>query len=150
MTYATKVDWWLALLVAAAVASGPVIAFVTAPNPEEGLRVALQVAIYALPALAVIFLLAWPVHYKVEEQELVVRSGLLLRWKIPYERITRVRPTHNPLSSPAWSLDRLQIDWDGGMILISPKDQGRFLEELAARAGLERRGMDWVRGMVAG
>jgi len=149
MTYATKVDWWLALLVAAAVASGPVIGFVTAPNPEEGLRVALYVAIFALSALAVIFLLAWPVHYQMQERELVVRSGLL-RWKIPYERITRVRRTRKPLSSPAWSLDRLQIDWGGDTILISPKDQERFPDDLAARTGLERRGMEWVRATLPG
>ncbi len=150
MTYETKVDWWLALLVAGAIVSGPVIAFAVAPTRDEGLRAALYVLIWVLPALAVIFGLAWPVHYEMEERELVVRSGLFLRWNIPYQAISRVRRTRSPLSSPAWSLDRLRIDWDGDTILISPKDRDRFLEDLAARAGLERRGTEWVRGAPAG
>lgn len=150
MNYRTKADWWLALLVAGALAAGPVGVLVTAPTWEAVLREEVRVLAWVLPAAAVVILLTWPIRYELAEKELVVRSGLFLRWKIPYDKITRVRPTHNPFSSPAWLLDRLQIDWGGDTILISPKDQERFPDDLAARTGLERRGMEWVRATLPG
>ena len=48
--------------------------------------------------------------------------------------IREVRPTTNPLSAPALSLDRLRIDYEEGgrvrSLLVSPKDKEGFLQEL--------------------
>jgi hypothetical protein len=47
------------------------------------------------------------------------------------DEIESIRPTHNPLSSPALSLDRLNIELHTGRnILISPKDKSGFLQAL--------------------
>ena len=50
--------------------------------------------------------------------------------------IKTVTPTSNPLSSPALSLDRLQINYGRwGSIMISPKDKEAFIQDLEKRCG---------------
>jgi hypothetical protein len=88
-----------------------------------------------LPGL--VLLLAVPIVYEITADELVVRSGLLLRWRIPIAAVVSVEPTGSLLSSPAWSLDRLEVRYRRGgslsRILISPREKPAFLAELAAR-----------------
>ena len=59
---------------------------------------------------------------------------MVFRWKININDITQIEPTHNPLSSPALSLDRLKIYYrkDGRVatVMISPKDKEGFLNIL--------------------
>ena len=65
--------------------------------------------------------------YRVSDGECLVRSGPF-RWRIPLDDIEAVRATRNPLSSPALSLDRLEIRYAGGRkIMISPLDRAGFL-----------------------
>ena len=64
--------------------------------------------------------------------------------------IDEVRPDRNPASAPAWSLDRLRVDYrkngEHAFIMISPEDKDAFVEELARAApGLEMRGDRLVR-----
>jgi hypothetical protein len=80
--------------------------------------------------------------YTLTRHELIIRSGPF-RWTIPLNSIEEVFPTHNPLSSPACSLDRLHIRYRGsrGGIMISPRDKTAFLQDLTAREpGLRREG----------
>jgi hypothetical protein len=45
--------------------------------------------------------------------------------------VRSVRPTHNPLASPALSLDRLRVELPiHGDLLLSPKDKAGFLQAL--------------------
>ena len=85
----------------------------------------------------ILVLLAYPVNYEITTSTLEIRSGILLHYKIPLSSIGRVVPTRNPLSSPAWSLDRLRIDYFKNgrerFILISPEDKKTFLTELIER-----------------
>lgn len=81
----------------------------------------------------VILLLTYPLRYEILPSELKVRCGLM-RWRVPLASIQEVRPTKNPSSAPAWSLDRVQIDYlkDGETrsLLISPQDKSAFMREL--------------------
>lgn len=67
--------------------------------------------------------------------ELRIHSGPFV-WRVPLADVDRVKPTRNPLSGPAPSLDRLEVRYGGGrrFVLISPEDKGGFLRALAARA----------------
>ncbi|HEX7232134.1 MAG TPA: PH domain-containing protein, partial [Candidatus Binatia bacterium] len=47
-------------------------------------------------------------RYTITPDMLLVRSGPFA-WAIPLREITRIEPTYNPASSPAFSLDRLSI-----------------------------------------
>jgi hypothetical protein len=70
-------------------------------------------------------------YYVIDGATLVIRSSFLT-WRVPIAEITRVTPTRNPLSSPALSLDRLQIEYGRKLILVSPEEKERFIEALRA------------------
>ena len=70
-------------------------------------------------------------YYLIDGDTLVIRSSFL-KWRVPIARILSVTPTRNPVSSPALSLDRLAILYDGKRILVSPRDKQRFIEALRA------------------
>lgn len=99
-------------------------------------------------SFAVVFVISVPTEYVVTGTELVIRSGRL-RTSIPLTGIQRVYRTHNPLSAPAWSLDRLGIDYRSGgqrrLALISPARREEFLTVVGQRAGLEHRGSELTR-----
>ncbi|MGH9814348.1 MAG: PH domain-containing protein [Candidatus Acidiferrales bacterium] len=129
MVYRSKVDAWIALLVGG---GALVSVFVGAMLLWQGQRLGWLVMLL-MPGL--LRLLAWPIDYEITEAELIIRAGVL-RWRIPLAAIVNVEPTRNPLSSPAWSLDRLRVRWRRGArirwIQISPEDKLAFLLELAA------------------
>ena len=140
MVHRSKKDLWIVLLVAAAVL-GPVIAGIarlTASRPATGEALILIAA--GLGFGAVLLLLAAPTYYQITPGTLIIKSGVL-RHRIPLASIEAIRPTRNPLSAPAWSLDRLRIDYRHGdgmrFALVSPQDKRGFMEEVAgADAGL--------------
>ncbi len=89
-------------------------------------------------------LLNWPVRYEITSQALKVRGGLV-RWNIPLGSITKVRPSRNPISAPAWSYARLRVDYQKNnknyFVLISPAEREAFLQKLAqATPGIEGTG----------
>jgi hypothetical protein len=72
-------------------------------------------------------------HYTITSDMLLVRSGPFA-WVIPLREITRIEPTRNPASSPAFSLDRLSIYYGlGNRLMISPTDKENFLATLRKR-----------------
>lgn len=89
-----------------------------------------------VPALTLIFpltfILSLLLHtrYTITESEVLIVCGPLA-WQVPVQQITRIRPTRNPLSSPALSLDRLEIRYGKyDSVLVSPADQAGFLAAL--------------------
>jgi hypothetical protein len=81
-------------------------------------------------------------RYALTESTIIVQSGPF-RWVIDLEAITEAFPTRNPLSSPACSLDRLQIRYGKSRLgmMISPQDKAGFLRDLVARfPGLKLNG----------
>lgn len=133
MIFNSKVDLWIALVIG----GGFVLCAYSAIDQARMTRSWLSVLPAAL--FAGVLLLFLPTKYVLGEEQLTVRSGLM-HWEIPYAAIETVTPTHNPLASPALSLDRLRIDYKGGAVMISPKDKEDFLAELAKHAGLARSG----------
>lgn len=90
-------------------------------------------AVFVMLVSAAFVLWIWAkTGYTLTETHLLVQSGPL-RWQIPLASIRRVRPSNNPLSSPALSFQRLEVRHDKGSILISPQDRARFLAELRRR-----------------
>lgn len=134
--YTSKIDTWLKLVLVGAMATC-LIAFVFA------LRTGSNTAIVAiLPALTIgaglpVWLMT-STTYTLSGTTLMVKSGPF-KWQVPIEQITSIKPTSNPLSSPALSLDRLQIDYGRGQsIMISPKDKDQFIQDLEMRRGKNR------------
>ena len=71
--------------------------------------------------------------YVIEHKDLTVFAGLY-KVNIPVASITSITDSRNALASPAFSLDRLEIKYgEGEMILISPKDKSAFLADLGRK-----------------
>ncbi|MBK0369899.1 PH domain-containing protein [Flavobacterium agrisoli] len=69
--------------------------------------------------------------YTIEKENLNIKCGFFVSKNIEIKTIRKISETHNILSSPAGSIDRLEIVYNKfDSILISPKDKKRFLEDL--------------------
>jgi hypothetical protein len=87
--------------------------------------------VLAVPILLV-FWVAATTRYKLSGEHLEIRCAFM-RSTLPLRTIRRLRPTRNPQSAPALSLDRLEITHDAGIALISPANRDTFISELRAR-----------------
>lgn len=146
--YPSKVDAWLAAILIAAVGITLVsmlpVFLIPGAFAEAWWSVLLVLLIWGF-VLSIIF----PLYYEITPSSLLIRSGWTRR-EIPLSSIQGVVPSRNPISSPALSLDRLQVNYTQGVrprsILISPRDKTDFLLTLAENAGnLELQGDRLVR-----
>lgn len=141
--FRSKVDWWLALILVA-VPLVELAALVLAFQRGDSDAVVASAMGCALAA-AIYGLLLVPIRYGVDREHLVIRFGVVRR-RISFQSIREVRPTRNPLTSPALSLDRLSIHIGGGRLaLVSPVEREEFLDLVALRAGLTRQGYRLIR-----
>lgn len=123
MTYSSKVDVWIAVLLAA-VPVGLTI--------EAIFFRSLLVGIVAIFVLVLYGLLIFPMSYELGPDALMVRSGII-RTSIPYREIRHVRPSQSWLSAPALSFDRIEIAYGNSRtLLISPRERAGFLQDLSA------------------
>ena len=135
--YPTKIDWWLRPLLVVPVVSG-------------GLSIALAhdhttvfVGWAALAAYALLMLtLGWPIRYTISPEELEIQFGLVHR-HIRWDRLVSMDYSQNPLSSPAFSLDRIDVRYASASgsersILISPVDREAFMGDCARASGHHR------------
>lgn len=69
-------------------------------------------------------------RYIVDSDTLKVRAGPFF-WNLPVSDIHSLSPTRSPLSSPALSLDRIQINYGAGKrLIVSPDDRRGFADAL--------------------
>ena len=81
--------------------------------------------------LTLVLNLFFTTAYTVSGDVLHIRAGLLYSMEVDISRIKKIRESNNPISSPAASLDRLEIafnKWD--TVLISPKNKMGFILHL--------------------
>ena len=88
--------------------------------------------IITLGALLVFILYIFlSIQYKINDKILTVKAGFLVNTKIDIQKIKKIKKTFNPLSSPAASIDRLEICYNNGdFVLISPKNRDQFIKDL--------------------
>ena len=73
-------------------------------------------------------------YYTIDGNKLKVKSGFLLNRSYEISRITKINETYSPISAPAASLDRLEINLDNGHnVIISPKRKYEFIDDLKKR-----------------
>ncbi len=142
----SKRDLWIVILVWA----GMLVAiFAAVAQFRTGAPLLQRMLILATSVVVVAFVLSmiYSIRYTLGSKDLKVSFGPF-RYTIPLAAIDLVRPSRNPLSSPAASLDRLLIKWDDGRkrVLISPQDKMAFMDELKSRCThLARVGDELVR-----
>ena len=125
MVFKSAVDWWYYLVV---VVVTIVTLFVILPPLASGqLSIPLGVAIIILSVGLPVWLLL-STSYRVETDSMLINSGPF-SWTIPLAEIQSIEPSRSPLSSPALSLDRLEIQYGSGKsVLVSPVDREAFLD----------------------
>lgn len=90
-----------------------------------GLAVVVGVAIF----VTYIFLTT---YYQIDGKSVKIRCGLFFNLKVDIDTILSISETNNPLSSPATSIDRLEIKYQRDRkidtVMISPKDKTGFIK----------------------
>ena len=127
--FRSKVDGkfrWLTLLLPGVA----LVAFLTSPG---GPLRWLPVGLLLLAALLVCWILV-STYYELEAAELVAHSGPFT-WRIPLAELKAVRDSSSARSGPALSMDRIEIVYGAGRVLmISPADKAEFLAAVRRRA----------------
>ncbi len=144
LIFPSKVDRWILVLMAVPLAIS-VVAVGSAlashpPLPAVLLMVGLEVVILALVSRTF-----KSTRYEVTSREVIARSGPF-RWRIEIDGIESIRPSQSVISSPALSLDRLEIRYAGGKtLLVSPQDREGFLAAVVERSRHLHRAGEHVR-----
>lgn len=136
-SYNSKVDLWLIILLSLSIcgASAWLISL-------EGTYSAKGIAFGLVLLLFNITLPLWFIircHYviDIDTGTLIIRFGPVT-WNIPFNSISQVTNTSELSFSPSLSLERLKIVYGKGrVILISPKQQERFVRELTLQLNTE-------------
>jgi hypothetical protein len=138
MIHRSKKDTWLVSLILSSVLIPLLVGIFLLIATDVNQPLGWTLTIIGANTAIVILLLTYPLRYEIHPSELTVRCGLR-RWRIPLSSILDVRPTRDSASAPAWSLDRVRIDYlkDGKAcsLLISPKDKSAFMREIASVRG---------------
>jgi hypothetical protein len=104
-----------------------IILFGTVPAVIKTGRIELVIMI-----LVVIFI-AWVwfgTGYEIADNQLKISCGPF-KLTVPLSEITEIRRTRSPLSSPACSLDRMEIRYGKSKrVMISPGDQENFIKTI--------------------
>ncbi|EEG77094.1 PH domain-containing protein [Dethiobacter alkaliphilus] len=123
MYFRSKYDWWLIIIIVAAIIALILSAVENFPS----------VLSYVLIGISI--LMGWiffGTGYWLLEDRIMIKCGPL-QWTVILSEITSVRPTRNPLSAPASSVDRLEIHHKKGSVLVSPRNKQQFLQLLKER-----------------
>ena len=93
-------------------------------------RVWIGILIMLLTTLFIIYTFL-SIKYEIENDNLNIKCTILMNTHIEIKSIRKVTETYNPLSSPAASIDRLEISYNKfDSILISPKHKKEFIKNL--------------------
>jgi hypothetical protein len=97
----------------------------------------------ALVMLCLLFLfvvhLFMTTYYVINGNKLTIKCGFLYNKTIDITTINKISETNNPLSSPATSIDRLELTYGKfDSVLISPKQKKEFINAMIAiNSGIE-------------
>lgn len=120
--YPSKISYGLLIFVLAVIGYSIVISISHANWTGIGI---------SLLTLIFVFYVFFSVYYVIEGNNLVIRVGILFKWKIEISTIKIIAESNSWISAPAASLDRLKISYNNHHnIVVSPKDKEGFIREL--------------------
>lgn len=80
-----------------------------------------------------VFHMFYTTEYIITNGVLNVKSGFFFRRSIIIDKIASIKETNNATSSPAFSLDRLEIQYEWNKkILISPQHKEKFIQQITS------------------
>ena len=140
--FTSKIDFWLAFLIL-----GSSLLLILVPVWEwvyndSSIRRILFISLFTMPGAILLLLIFFNVKYSLSDDELFVKNGFSTQ-RIPLKDIIYIIPTNSMLSAPALSLERIEIRYEGGSIVISPKNKDGFYRAIQERVpALETDGDD--------
>ncbi len=140
--FTSKIDFWLAFLIL-----GSSLLLILVPVWEwmynnSSIKRILFISLFTMPGAILLLLIFFNVKYSLSDDELFVKNGFSTQ-SIPLKDIIYIIPTNSMLSAPALSLERIEIRYEGGSIVISPKDKDGFYRAVQERVpALETDGDD--------
>ncbi len=130
--YRSKIDHWLWIIIAI-IYIGCFIPIILDLNHSWKLYL-LLIASNIIPVFLIINIYT-NTYYSIDEDKLTLRikSGFIINYKYDINKITKIRSTRTWLSSPALSLDRIELTIGRyNKVVISPKHKAQFINHLKA------------------
>lgn len=94
----------------------------------EKIWIGLALIFLVIAFIAYVFLAT---YYQLDNISLRVKCGIFFDRTINLDTIKEIKETNNPISSPAASLDRLEIRYNTyDAVIISPKEKGAFINNM--------------------
>jgi hypothetical protein len=130
--FESKVDMWLVAIIVASL--GMPIGLTVSRIIYSGFDHEAVILLFAvLPAVLPLVFLFKTTYYVVTDESIIAHC--LFSRTMPLASVKSLRPTRNPLSAPALSLDRIEIVSNSGdRFLVSPKDKQAFVSAVVRRA----------------
>lgn len=105
----------------------------------QHLLIQMAYGVFALVAIGISLWILFRTCYTIETGTLRIVSGPF-KWIIPLDEVKEVRASRSVLSSPALSLNRLEIRYGKNKsILVSPKDLQGFKNAIKKARGLGKQ-----------
>jgi hypothetical protein len=121
-------------LAVAGVAAPSVAAVAVGTTAQRGASVPLALAIVSAVVAVLVVWIVLATYYEITDELLIAHSGPFA-WRIPLRSISAVRASRSVRSGPALSMERLEVTWGAGQVLlISPRDAAGFMAALHRRA----------------
>ncbi len=120
--YKSKIDLWLIIILT--LVFGGIVIFSIIKKDWIGFIIAIIPTIFIWDMFKSTF-------YIITEEELIIRCGIFYKLVIKITDIRKISESNDLISSPALSIDRLEILYNRfDTILISPKKKYEFLQSI--------------------
>ena len=130
MNFKSKIDWWFHLIVVLFTIMTLWLLYSYITN-KIGLIVLILFVSLLILLILPIYLFT---YYVFEDSYLHIRGGLIVNIKINYKNIVSFKESNDIISSPALSMDRLEIEYYENscrnFILISTNRKQEFMDKL--------------------
>jgi len=125
MYFPSKRDLWLGSLILGLMLLGTLPAF---------LRPSKAQLLILVPVILFVGWIWFGTGYEILENELKIYCGPFRR-RVPLQDIKEIKKTRNPSSSPACSLDRMEIKYGKSKrVMISPADKDNFIKTMIEKS----------------
>ena len=122
-TYKSKIDIWLVVLFYVMMLLPTLVALI---DMFSWIMVALDVLLLGFVSITL-----FNTKYIIDGELLYIKCGFLPKEKCFISQIVKIKNTHNIISAPAISLDRIEIRLNNRQqLIISPLDKKRFINHL--------------------
>lgn len=130
MLFYSKKDNWLSILLWITVII-LIYLFITSYMTGDLNMIEFMIISVLLLAISLFLLWSWfSTYYVLKDDHLLIKSGPFKK-VIKYTSMKSLQKTANPLSGPAWSLQRIEIIYRRySVTLVSPRNRDQFIEIL--------------------